>query len=108
VTHHGAESSNHPTLVRSIEPVVAVMNNGPRKGGSPRTVETLKAIPTLQAAYQLHKNVATSADQNTATDKIANTSTEGGEFIRVMVAPDGKSFQVQLGVNGAVQEFKTK
>ncbi len=108
VTHHGAESSNHPTLIRSIEPVVAIMNNGPRKGGSPRTVETLKTIPNLQAAYQLHKNASTSAEQNTEPSKIANRSTEGGEFIRVLVAPDGKSFRVQFGADGEIKEFSSR
>ncbi len=33
VTHHGMDTSNHPTLVRTLAPVVAIMNNGPRKGG---------------------------------------------------------------------------
>lgn len=36
VTHHGMDISNHPTLVRTVAPVVAIMNNGPRKGGCPR------------------------------------------------------------------------
>ena len=51
--------SNHPTLVQTLAPVVAIMNNGPRKGGAPATVKLLKSIPSIQAAYQLHKNAAT-------------------------------------------------
>lgn len=35
VTHHGMDISNHPTLVRTLEPTVAIMNNGKAKGGCP-------------------------------------------------------------------------
>ena len=63
VTHHGMDISNHPTLVQTVAPVVAIMNNGPRKGGAPATVKLLKSIPSIQAAYQLHKNAATSGER---------------------------------------------
>ena len=33
VTHHGMDISNHPTLVQTIAPTVAIMNNGPQEGG---------------------------------------------------------------------------
>ena len=59
VTHHGMDISNHPTLVQTIAPTVAIMNNGPRKGGAPGTVKLLRSIPTIEAAYQLHRNAAT-------------------------------------------------
>ena len=42
------------------------------KGGSPATVKLLPSIPSIQAAYQLHKNAATSADFNTDASLIAN------------------------------------
>ena len=78
VTHHGMAISNHPTLVRTIAPTVAIMNNGPRKGGDPATVKLLKSIPSIQAAYQLHKNAATGAAENTDPALIANTDPAGG------------------------------
>src|SRR5206468_7925221 len=65
VTHHGMAISNHPTLVRTIAPTVAIMNNGPSKGGDAATVKLLRSVPSIRAAYQLHKNVATSPDENT-------------------------------------------
>ena len=89
VTHHGMDISNHPTLVQTVAPVVAVMNNGPQKGGAAATVKLLRSIPSIQAAYQLHKNAATSAEENTDAAFIANKDQAGGELIRVRVTPDG-------------------
>jgi competence protein ComEC len=108
VTHHGMDISNHPTLVRTISPSVAIMNNGPRKGGAPGTVKLLKSIPSIQAAYQLHRNAATGDDDNTAPSLIANKDAAGGEFIRVRVAPDGASFTVQIGEHGPERAFESK
>ncbi|HEU5116407.1 MAG TPA: MBL fold metallo-hydrolase [Isosphaeraceae bacterium] len=108
VTHHGLDASNHPTLVRSIEPVVTIMNNGPKKGGKPAVVALLKQIPSIEAAYQVHKNADTSADENTSADLIANRNPEGGNFFHVHVAPDGKTFSVQVGTAGEAKEFKSK
>jgi len=108
VTHHGMDTSNHPTLVQTIAPTVAIMNNGPRKGGAPGTVKLLKSVPSIQAAYQLHKNAATGAEDNTAPSFIANKDAAGGEFIRVRVAPDGARFTVQIGEHGAERTFESK
>ncbi len=108
VTHHGMDISNHPTLVATIAPTVAIMNNGPTKGGAPATVKLLKSIPSIQAAYQLHKNAATGPEDNTEASLIANPNPEGGEFIHVSVAPGGMTYTVQIGQGGTRREFATK
>lgn len=108
VTHHGLSSSNHPTLVRSIAPTVAIMNNGPKKGGDAATVKLLASIPSIQAAYQLHKNAATSPSENTDPSLIANPSPEGGQFIHVAVSADGSRFTVQIGPQGAPRTFLSR
>ncbi len=97
VTHHGMDISNHPTLVRTIAPKVAIMDNGPRKGGSAATVKLLKATPSVQAIYALHKNLATGPEDNAPADRIANADPAGGKFLKVTVPPGGKSFTVYLG-----------
>ncbi len=107
VTHHGMDISNHPTLVMTIAPVVAIMNNGPRKGGAPGTVKLLRSIPSIQAAYQLHKNAATGDEDNTAPSLIANKDESGGEFIRVRIAPDGARFTVQIGEHGTERTYES-
>ena len=108
VTHHGLDSSNHPTLVQTIKPTLAITNNGPRKGGSAATYRLLKSIPSIQAIYQLHKNLATGADDNAPSERIANADPKGGQFIRLSVAPDGKSYRVRIGADGPTQEFETR
>ena len=108
VTHHGMDISNHPTLVQTIAPTVAIMNNGPRKGGAPATVKRLRSIPSIQAAYQLHRNAATGPDDNTDASLIANKDQAGGTIVRVFVEPDGSSFTVQIGEDGAKRRFESK
>ena len=58
VTHHGLPASNNPVLVLAIDPHVAVMCNGPIKGGAAQTMQTLRKVKSLEALYQLHKNLA--------------------------------------------------
>jgi beta-lactamase superfamily II metal-dependent hydrolase len=108
VTHHGMAISNHPTLVRTIAPTVAVMNNGPRKGGDAATVKLLKSIPSIHAAYQLHKNGATTDAENTDSVLIANKTPEGGQFIHVSVNTEGTQFTVRIGTDGAPRTFDTR
>ncbi len=108
VTHHGMDISNNPVLVRSIQPTVAIMNNGPRKGGSPATVRLLRSIPSIKAAYQLHRNAQTGPDDNTDPALIANSDPAGGQFIHVSVASDGSKFSVQIGTDGSKREFASR
>jgi beta-lactamase superfamily II metal-dependent hydrolase len=108
VTHHGMDISNHPTLVKTVQPTVAIMNNGPRKGGSAAVVKLLRSIPSIQAAYQLHKNAATGPEENTDPALIANADPEGGQFVHVHVEPDGSKFTVKIGEDGAARAFESR
>jgi len=108
VTHHGMDISNHPTFLATIAPTVTVMDNGPRKGGSPITVRRLKQIPSIQAAYQLHQNNSPDPDANTDPTLIANPPGTEGQFIHVRIAPDGTTYTVQIGRDGAKQDFRSK
>lgn len=57
VSHHGLNTSNSQVLVHGIEPRVAIMNNGTRKGGTPDSMTTLHTAPRLQDLWQLHFSV---------------------------------------------------
>jgi len=54
VTHHGLARSSEPVMVASVAPRVAIMNNGPRKGGAVETWDTLRATKTIQDVWTLH------------------------------------------------------
>ena len=108
VTHHGMAISNPPVLLETIAPTVTIMNNGPKKGGDAAAVERIKRLPSVRAAYQLHKNAATTAAENTDAPLIANTDAAGGQFIHVAVAADGSKFTVKIGTEGAGKEFQTR
>ena len=54
VSHHGLPSSNAVPLVHAIEPRVALMNNGTRKGGQPQSMTILHSAPGLEDLWQLH------------------------------------------------------
>lgn len=53
-SHHGLEKSGSPALVHALQPRVAVMNNGTRKGGDTNTFRVLFASPGLEDLWQLH------------------------------------------------------
>jgi competence protein ComEC len=108
VTHHGMDISNHPTLVQTIAPSVAITNNGPRKGGAAATYRLLKSVPSIQAIFQLHRNAATGDDDNTEPSLIANRDAAGGQFIRVQLDASGAKFTVQIGEQGVKREFECK
>ena len=73
--HHGQVSSNSPVLVYAIHPRVAIMNNGPRKGGEPEAMQTVHSSPGLEDLWQLHYSVARPA--STAAN-VHETGPQGG------------------------------
>ena len=111
VTHHGLPSSNNPALVLAIDPTVTVMCNGPTKGGAESTLKTLREIKSLKDMYQLHQNVALDPALQAPADCIANTgSTETckGQWVKAVVAPDGRSYTVQIGPDGQQRKYLTR
>ena len=118
VTHHGlggdktaGRISNNPVLVRAIDPVVTVMCNGPEKGGDLETLKTLKKCPSNQAQFQLHRNVRLADSEQVPAEFIANSSDTAncqGAYVKASIAPDGKSYTVQIGPDGKKHSFKTR
>jgi beta-lactamase superfamily II metal-dependent hydrolase len=107
--HHGLANSNNPALVHAIAPRVSVMNNGPRKGGEQSVMKTLRSSPGLEAIFQVHRNVRTGDEDNAPADHIANHHEQcSGDFVKVRVDGDGKSYTVVAGTKGTPRRFSTK
>jgi competence protein ComEC len=115
VTHHGQDNSNHPVLLATLKPTVAVMNNGPRKGGAPETFKRLKALPSLQGLFALHKNVATDAEVNAAAEHTANLTApepnappEAAHTFRAAVDASAKQFTITNTRTGEAKTFAVR
>lgn len=111
VTHHGLPTSNNPALVLAVDPVVAVMCNGPAKGGHADVIQTLRKVKSLKHLYQLHRNIKLDADAQTPPEFIANTSKTAdceGVYVKASVAADGKSYTVQIGPDGKLRTYNCR
>jgi hypothetical protein len=114
--HHGLETSNNPLLVRSLEPTVVVMNNGPKKGGQPGSFAAIRSTPSVQALYQVHKSFNVPAEENAAHDHIANHENLTGpdavkcpaNLIKMSVAADGRSYTISVPSTGHSKTYQTK
>jgi len=72
VDNHGSTESNSPTLIDTVEPIVMIIPNGPRKGGDPETFDTVMASPRIKGIWQVHYALHSSAQENAPEDQIAN------------------------------------
>lgn len=104
VNHHGCDESNSPALIHGVGPKVAIMNNGPDKGGAPAVLRTLRSSPGLEAAYQLHWS-GNAPDDNPPDEFIANLrDSKDGAWIKVSAERDGR-FTVANGRTGVSKTF---
>ncbi len=109
VDHHGLSNSNNPVLVKTVEPRVAIMNNGARKGCTVETVNTLRTTPSIEAIYQLHLHERVGRGGNTFREYIANMKERcDAHHVELIVAPDGSSYTVSVPRSGHWREFATK
>jgi beta-lactamase superfamily II metal-dependent hydrolase len=72
VSHHGQPSSNSEVLVHAIQPRVALINNGTRKGGQPDAMRVLFSAPRLQDVWQLHFSLLSGQEHTVPGLFIAN------------------------------------
>jgi competence protein ComEC len=104
-THHGAERSGTPQLLNAIRPKVAIMNNGPVKGGALDTFQTLREAPGPPEVWQLHRS-PDAKDANAPEERIANLGEAcEGRWIKVSAREDG-SFTVTNGRTAQSREYR--
>jgi hypothetical protein len=107
--HHGLDLSNNPALIEALKPRVAIINNGPRKGGEVRSFATLKSVKEIQAIYQVHRNVRTTEKDNAPNDLVANDDEAcQGEFIKLSVDSSGKSYSVSIPSKQISRSYRTR
>lgn len=104
-THHGTKTSGSPQMVHALHPRVAIMNNGPTKGGSVKAWETIESSPGLIDLWQLHYSLSGGKEHNVAEQFIANPiltpdqeSADPGEWIKMSAQNDG-TFTVENNRN---------
>lgn len=71
-SHHGLDQSGSAALVHAIQPRIAVMNNGTRKGGHVQTYQILESSPGLEDVWQLHWSYWGGVEHNAPGVMIAN------------------------------------
>jgi competence protein ComEC len=90
VSHHGTNTSNSLPFIHAISPRVALMNNGPTKGGDPGVWQTIRDTRGLLDLWQLHYAVNSDKAHNSADTFIANVETIcEGKWIKVTAQKDG-------------------
>jgi competence protein ComEC len=134
VSHHGQPISNSEVLVHAIQPRVAIMNNGTRKGGQPEAMRIIHSSPGLEDLWQRHFSmlsgqeytvpglfIANSVDEPQTTVPAAPLSAPPpgpgappaplhngmAHWIKVSAQPDG-SFTVTNSRNGFSKSYKAR
>jgi competence protein ComEC len=86
VTHHGLDQSGAPPLVHGVQPRVAIMQNGTRKGAGSQAMPTMRSSPGLEDIWQLHWSYNAGIEQNSAGVFIANVD-DAATLANVLTAP---------------------
>ncbi|MBI1842483.1 MAG: hypothetical protein HYR88_16720, partial [Verrucomicrobia bacterium] len=109
VNHHGLDVSNNPLLIHSLAPTIAVMNNGARKGTAGEVLKTLKGTPSVQAIYQVHKNLRDDVENNTLDERIANLEEKcAANYLKLSVQPGGAEYTMSIPATGRQWTYRSK
>lgn len=106
VAHHGGVDAADPATFAAFRPRVAVLNNGPRKGGAAETLAALRQASGLEDVWQLDRSLANGA-QNFPDDRIANLDQSTAHWIKITARDDG-SFEVRNPRTGATKPYAAR
>ena len=107
--HHG--NGVAPQLTWALEPTVAVINNGPHKGGGAEGFQVVADSPRLEDIWQSHRPLDTDPAYRTSDELTANLTDEddcAGHWIKATINPDGRSYSITNGRNGASRAYLSR
>ena len=104
IPHHGNYDSNVPAVLAALRPQVAIMNNGPTKGGAPESFKTLLAQPGT-ALWQLHESRNKGA-QNAPDAFIANVDDGTTAYWLKLTAREDGSFDLFNHRTGFLETYR--
>src|SRR5829696_2787982 len=105
-THHGLSQSGPAVLVHAVQPRVAIMNNGPAKGGAATAMEIVRRSPGLEDFWQLHYATEAGA-ANMPAPMIANVDESTAHYLKVSAERDG-SFTVTNSRTKETRSYKAR
>jgi hypothetical protein len=103
VTHHGDADAADPASLEAFSPRVAVLNNGPSKGGAAAMFSVLRNSSEYADVWQLHYSENEGAE-NFPPDHIANLDRETAFWIQLSAERDG-SFRILNGRTGMWTDY---
>ena len=115
IPHHG--NGVAPQLTWALGPRVAVVSNGPHKGGGAEGYQVAAKTPNIQDVWQLHRPLDLGPTINGgAVDYsddalVANLEDEDdceGYWVKAVVHPDGRSYSVSNGRTGNSRSYFSK
>lgn len=109
VNHHGLDQSNNPLLVQALAPTVSIMSNGTSKGCGAETFKTLSSVRSIQAQYQIHRNLRADSENNAPTECIANLEKDcQANYIKVTVDRAAENYTVSIPGTGHSRKFQVR
>jgi hypothetical protein len=103
IAHHGGADGADPSLFAAVKPLVAIANNGPRKGAQARTIAAIRQMPSIDG-WQLHRTTYATAE-NVPDERIANLDESTSAWIKISAKADG-SFTVTNGRTGGSKSYR--
>jgi beta-lactamase superfamily II metal-dependent hydrolase len=106
-THHGMDASGPATIVHALQPRVAIMNNGHRKGGAPPAWKVIKASPGLEDLWQVDLAIGGGKETNVDESMIANLKDDTG-FGLTLTAQSNGAFTVTNQRTGTSKTYAAR
>jgi beta-lactamase superfamily II metal-dependent hydrolase len=105
-SRHGTDFAGSPALVHAVRPRVAIMNNGPMKGGTKGMFEIVRSSPGFEDFWQIHYSEV-SRESNSPDQFIATVDSAAGHkgyYLKLSARTDG-SFTITNERNGFTKDY---